>query len=187
MDSARSFGQTSGRGSPRIMPFLTLRRASLLFAWAAMLLGGSACQSLEDPVLCGQIPEGGCPAGRGGTCDDPLCASLHDCNEGAWVQVETCPVAGIGGAGGGGADGGAGGAGGQVCTPVELDHTGEALGCDPALQHPDCPAAAAETCVESACLTDCLDFYMCIQRGSEKLWTVVAWCDERGQLTLGGR
>lgn len=74
----------------------------------------------------------------------------------------------------------------MACTPVELDHEGESIGCSPDLQHPDCPAAAAETCAETACLSDCADFFMCIER-DDKQWTVVAHCDERGQLIVGGR
>jgi hypothetical protein len=146
----------------------------------------SGCQSLEDPVLCGQIPEGGCPAGRGGTCDDVLCAGLYDCGDGDWVLVADCPDPGSGGAGGGPGAGGSGGSGGMACTPVELDHEGETIGCTPDLQHPDCPVAAAETCAETACLSDCADFFMCVQH-EEKEWTVVAWCDERAQLVIGGR
>ena len=158
--------------------------------WVRLLLlvtaPAVACQSLEEPILCGQIPEGGCPAGRGGTCEDVLCAALYDCAEGTWVVVADCPGH-AGGAGGGGAGGGgAGGEGGAPCTPVELDHEGESSGCRPDLQHPDCPAAAAETCAETACLSDCADFFMCMDRG-DKQWAVVAFCDERGQLVVGGR
>jgi hypothetical protein len=160
-----------------------IRLLLLAVAWLAV-----ACQSLEDPIVCGQIPDGGCPAGRGGTCDDALCAALYDCAEGTWVVVEECPDDGSGGAGGRGAGGAGGGTGGMACTPVELDHEGESIGCSPDLQHPDCPAAAAETCAETACLSDCADFFMCIDSArDDKQWTIVAHCDARGQLVVGGR
>jgi hypothetical protein len=61
-----------------------------------------------------------------------------------------------------------------------LDHTGEVTGCTPDLQSPDCPASAAETCVASACLTDCIDFYLCTAEG----WKSVAYCDAEGQIIL---
>ena len=133
----------------------------------------------DELLLCGTIPEGGCPIGRGGSCEDVLCAALYDCLEGSWTRVETCPETSAGGAGGGA--GGGSGQGGSVCTPIELDHAGEVAGCKPDLQHPDCPAVAAETCAETACLSDCLDFFLCMRSG----WQTVAFCDERGQLVIG--
>ena len=140
-------------------------------------------------VLCEEIPEGGCPTGRGGTCDDPLCNALYDCVNGVWKQTKVCEQ-GSGGSGGGAGGGGAasgsgggldctpgGGAGG--CTPVLLDHSGEVGGCSPGLQSPDCPAAAAEGCAETACLTGCTDFFVCKADG----WAAVAYCDMNCKLT----
>ena len=72
-----------------------------------------------------------------------LCAALYDCVEGSWTSVQTCQEAA--GGGGAGGDGAEGGQGGSACTPVEIDHSGEVAGCEPDLQHPDCPAVAAET------------------------------------------
>lgn len=158
-----------------------------------LLLAG--CSDSIAPKLCDEIPAGGCPTGRGGTCDDPLCEALYDCLDGAWVLAETCNgnAAGSGGAApsttGSGAGGacppgsGAGGNGGG-CTPVTIDHTGEQGGCAPDLQFPDCPAAAAEQCSETACLTGCDAFYLCMQGG----WTMVAYCDAATcSLVVGGR
>ena len=154
--------------------------------WAA--LGIAACGSLGDDIkLCGQIPEGGCPLGRGGTCEDTACAALYDCVNGHWTQEVTC-APGVGGGGGGGT-GGAGGApvvgtGAGGCTPVTFDHSAEVGGCTPELQSPECPAVAAEGCAETVCLTECLDFFLCEKEG----WAWVAYCDElTGQLTLISR
>ena len=158
--------------------------------WLAL----SSCYPYSsDVVLCDEIPEGGCPTGRGGTCEDPLCNALYDCVNGAWKRAEVCGPPGGGGSGGSAGSGGsgaasggeggldctpaAGGAGG--CTPVMLDHTGEVGGCSPGLQSPDCPAAAAESCAESACLTGCTDFFVCRAGG----WEAVAYCDMDCKLT----
>jgi len=151
-------------------------------AMAALPVGwlAGACGSAGDVKLCGQIPADGCPIGRGGTCEDVFCAALYDCVDGAWVEVEACAGfgGGAGGMGGAGGEGGAGGAGG--CTPVMFDHTGETTGCEPDLQNPDCPAVAAETCAETACLSDCLDFYLCLKDG----WKDVAYCDPDGKFVI---
>jgi hypothetical protein len=159
------------RRSNPARPWIRLAIAALALPFALSL--PAACGDLSDNLkLCGQIPDGGCPLGRGGTCEDKACAALYDCVEGAWTPVETCP----GGGGGGGSDAGTGG----DCEKVVIDHTGETSGCVPDLQNPDCPAVAAETCVYSACLTDCVDFYLCKKDG----WTVVAYCNEEGEVVL---
>jgi hypothetical protein len=145
----------------------------LRFAFVLLFAGG--CSSSNELLLCGQIPDGGCPIGRGGTCDDHACVGLYDCVQGSWTLVEGCE----GGSGGaGGSD--AGGAGG--CEPVMIDKTGEATGCKPDLQSPDCPLVAAETCLASACLTDCGDFFLCTKDG----WIDVAYCDIDGKLVIPG-
>jgi hypothetical protein len=159
-----------------------MRAASRLgrrFAWVcAWTLGASAievstgCGSLPPVQRCGEIPEGGCPIGRGGTCDDVLCAALYDCLEGAWTEVERCerdPGTGGGGEGAGGEGGSAGG-----CLGFEVDRSDEAEGCEPELQEPDCSAAAAEVC--RPCSTGCVDFWLCASEG----WAPVGYCDETG-------
>jgi hypothetical protein len=145
----------------------------------ALLLGGCNVTPL---VLCDQIPEGGCPLDRGGTCEDASCAALYGCYDGVWERVELCQ-GNTGGAGGGapgsGGTGGAaaaGGTGGAGCTPIMFDHTDDTTGCMPDLQSPDCPAAAAEQCPGKACTTGCLDFFLCKPTG----WEAVAYCDEDG-------
>jgi hypothetical protein len=145
-----------------------------LVAGAALPAGG--CSDAPTVTPCGEIPAGGCPHARGGTCEDPACAGLYDCVDGSWTRALECSADG-------GSDGGDGGdAGpGPTCSPVTIAHVGEVTGCKPDLQNPDCPVAAAETaCRESACLTGCLDFFLCTKAG----WTVVASCDEQGDLSI---
>jgi hypothetical protein len=153
------------------------RRMLRLAALACAMLAFAACGTTDGPLLCREIPEGGCPIGRGGTCEDRLCSGLYDCVDGSWTLVTECHQGG-GGGGAGGAGAGGGGAGG--CEVIALDHTGEETGCEPELQDPDCPAAAAETCVWSACLTGCLDFFLCKSDG----WVLVAYCTEEGQVVI---
>lgn len=66
------------------------------------------------------------------------------------------------------------------CDATALDKTGETTGCAPDLQSPDCPVAAADTCAETACLTDCSDFFLCTERG----WIDVAYCTDEGSLVI---
>lgn len=150
-----------------------MSRARLAFV--SLIVAG--CASYPDPIPCGQIPDGGCPIGRGGTCKDLVCEALFDCTDGAWSLVKACPGGGAGGGGGGGAGGG-----GASCEPVVIDKTGEVKGCKPDLQSPDCPAVAAETCPQAACLTDCSDFFLCTKDG----WKDVAYCDPDGNLVIVG-
>ena len=163
-----------------------LSRGALLLAAGASLMG---CYPYDiTPELCKEaVPEGGCPTGRGGTCDDPSCDALYDCIAGVWEKTTTCDAQSTGGGGSGGqggstAGGGSGGQGG--CEPISLDHTDETTGCTPDLQSPDCPAAAAEVCSEMACLTDCTDFYVCKLEAGAPTWTPVAYCDADGQLVI---
>ncbi|WP_437691303.1 hypothetical protein [Sorangium sp. So ce176] len=142
---------------------------------ALAALAPAGCDPIAEPLLCGEIPEGGCPVGRGGTCDDDACSALYDCSDGAWTRVARCDRPGEpapdAGAGGGLEDG---------CDVVTLDRSGEASGCAPALQEPDCPADAAETCAEAACRTGCVEFFLCTEEG----WSAVAYCDEQGRITV---
>lgn len=131
----------------------------------------------EPLALCGEIPTDGCPLGRGGTCDDPFCAALYDCVDGAWTLAETCAADGGGGAGGAATGGSGAGLGG--CTPVSFDHTGEVPGCTPDLQSPDCPAEAAEDACDP-CSTGCIDFFLCTASG----WQDVATCTDAGELVV---
>ena len=154
---------------------MRIRNASLaavtcVCAW----LGFVACSGSSGVLICGEIPEGGCSLGRGGSCDDTVCVALYDCLEGNWTEVISCD-ANVGGGGAGGAGGG-GGAGG--CQQVIIDRSGEQSGCSPDLQTPDCHAFAAEAC--RPCNTGCEDFFLCLSDG----WTAVAHCNQDGQIEL---
>lgn len=160
-------------------PAILGRMRRFFFALAVMPLSIAlplACGSLPPYIPCGQIPADGCPIGRGGSCDDPVCEALYDCVDGVWRRVEACPF---------GTDAGEdanadAGLSPDACEVLVLDHKGETTGCKPDLQNPDCPAVAAETCSSSACLTDCIDFYLCTANG----WSLVAYCNEEGQIVV---
>jgi len=158
--------------APRL--FRAVIAAFAALAGAAMPAGGCSDSPVFTP--CGEIPAGGCPSDRGGTCDDTACAGLYDCVEGKWTRSVDCSTDG-GSGGGGGSDAGPD----VVCSPVTIAHVGEKSGCKPDPQSPDCPVVAAEAaCRESVCLTGCLDFFLCTKDG----WTAVATCDEEGELSI---
>ena len=162
-----------------------LRRSSLVggLACSLVLIGGlsvwsQGCANSSGIELCKEIPTDGCPMSRGGSCDDESCAALYSCVDGFWKLVETCSSGGPGGggAGAGGGSGGVGAAGG--CGAASIDKTNQAQGCMPALQSPDCPVEAPESC--APCVTGCIDFFMCVSDG----WQVVAYCTEEGDLVV---
>jgi hypothetical protein len=154
---------------------LDLRRRALLAAACLAVAVSAGCGGGSGVKTCGLIPEGGCPIGRGGTCDDAECSALYDCIEGAWTLERACSP-GAGGMGSGGAGAQTVGAGG--CEGVTIDHPGETQGCTPDLQLPDCPAAAASSC--RPCDTGCIDFFVCTEPG----WEAVAYCDAEGKVIL---
>lgn len=153
------------------------RRFVAAVAWAllAMLVVGSACTGADPLQLCGEIPEAGCPLGRGGTCDDRTCAALYDCRDGKWTLATTCEPAD-----GPPAEEQPDDEDQSDCERPSIDWAEEATGCEPDLQHPDCPASAADMCASAVCLTDCSDFFLCTDAG----WTVVAYCADDGQVVL---
>ncbi|MEQ9324773.1 MAG: hypothetical protein RIF41_36745 [Polyangiaceae bacterium] len=147
-------------------------RLGLALALAGMVLAG--CPSWPDVEPCGQLPDvSACPVGRGGTCEDRECTALYDCMGGEWSLVSECPpVAPATSDPDGAPDDDA------PCAAASVDRSGEALGCEPDLQEPDCPVSAAEGC--RPCLTGCADFFLCTTPG----WQVVAHCDEDGLVQL---
>jgi hypothetical protein len=153
------------------------RRLSLFLLAALAVAVAPGCPTLPDVVSCGQIPPGGCPVGRGGSCLDDTCDALYACVNAVWVADQVCghADAGAGGGGVGGAGGGLPDAG--ACTPVVVP-ANEYQSCTPDLQAPDCPIEAAGACQETACLSGCLDFYSCPK---SLTWTSVAYCDDDGQ------
>ncbi len=141
----------------------------------------NSCGSLGDVQPCGQIPDEGCPIGRGGSCLDLECRALYDCSEGRWVIVQTCENnGGTGGASETGNEGGSGG--GNSCETVEFDHTNE-ISCDFQLQLPECKASEAESmCQDQICNSGCEVFLMCtidVPEGVD-----VGMCDEEGFVNL---
>lgn len=162
-------------------------RALFLLSVALLvaLLAAVSCQSLPPPAVCSDIPTNGCPVDRGGTCQDVTCAAIYECLNGAWILSQTCdnPLDGGAGGGGSGIDGGAGGGlspDGGPCTMVTIDAGGATDDCMIDLMFPDCPYQAAEGCAQSACLTGCSDFYICMDGG----WYDVAYCDDNGQVVV---
>ncbi len=150
---------------------------SLIFVFPFALWAVAwGCSSGNRIERCGLIPADGCPVGRGGTCKDETCPALYDCVDGSWTLVEVCEP--IGGGGAASSSVGGGGSGGVMCNGVTIDRTGESQGCEPPLQSPDCPAAAAELC--RPCDTGCVDFYLCKRDG----WHGVAFCDEDGHVVI---
>lgn len=147
--------------------------AALLLASGAIV--ASACSG-SSVQLCGIIPDGGCPIGRGGTCDDPSCAGVYDCVDGDWTLVTACDGTGGSGSTGTMSTGSVSSASG--CMPASFDHTNEKDGCTPDLLPPDCPIVAAELC--NPCVTGCVDFFMCTSAG----WDDLAYCTEEGELVI---
>ncbi len=148
------------------------------FALASLIAASalaSACGGEAPLQLCGEIPAGGCPIGRGGSCADKTCTGVYDCVEGKWIETTACS-AGTTSSSGATSSGATTGSG--ACMPAMLDHSMETTGCKPDLENPDCPASAAETC--SPCTTGCTDFFMCETTG----WTDVAFCTDQGQLVV---
>ncbi len=159
--------------APRLVRAAVVALAALAAtAFAALPIGG--CQPSTMPLLCGEIPKNGCPLGRGGSCDDVLCAGLYDCVEGQWTLGLDCKREG---APNGSTDAGPD----ATCAPAMIAHDGETNGCTVDLQNPDCPVAAAEAvCSQSVCLTSCTDFFLCTKDG----WSLAAYCDEEGELVI---
>jgi hypothetical protein len=162
-------------------------RAVFLLATVVGVTLAASCQGLPDGRPCKDIPAGGCPIDRGGSCDDPTCSAIFLCNNGVWNIGQVCsPQDGgtAGTAGTGGGDGGNNNAActgdGGPCTEAHLNLTGQTTDCTPDLMAPDCPVEAAEGCAECACLTGCIDFYVCTAPG----WVSVAYCDDRGNLIV---
>lgn len=157
-------------------------RALWLLLPIAILAVPPSCQELPDAIPCGEIPANGCPVGRGGTCDDPTCAALFDCVDGKWTTVKQCPLPDGGPDMSDGGDAGQGGGG--VCTPTGIDTSHQGIDCMPDLEEPDCPVEAAEPCQETACLTGCVDFFLCQKLDGGVAWIDVAYCDDSGQLVV---
>jgi hypothetical protein len=158
------------------------RAALVLVACAALpTLSVVACQPNLPGIgaLCGEIPAGGCPKDRGGSCDDPTCSGVYTCLDGDWKLDKTCAPEPDAGPDSGPSDAAIDGdaADPDACTPFMFDDKDQVPYCTPSLENPpDCPSQAAEGCVEAACLTGCTDFFLCTKQG----WIDVGYCDDDG-------
>jgi hypothetical protein len=151
---------------PMVRPRVAL--VLLLAAAGGPVVAAAACQGFPTVQPCGEIPGEGCMAAAGGTCADPTCSALYECTGGEWSLVQTCPAYEAGAPDA--SDGGA-------CTPVKIDLSGLTTGCTPDLQNPpDCPIQAALGCEQSACLTECTDFFLCQSTSMGPEWVDVAYC-----------
>lgn len=158
------------------MRSLAWSRSRALFAALALSMGAAAagaCGSVDPILLCGEIPLGGCPIGRRGSCSDDTCAGLYDCVGGHWTLSRACAARD-----GGPDDGAADGADLDApCTPVSIDAASTSAQCAD-LEVPDCQIKGFQTCAENACKTECTYFYICQPAG----WLAVAHCDAQGHL-----
>lgn len=151
----------------------------------ALALGVVACGQSAPVEPCGQIPEGGCPVGRGGTCKDPTCSGTYDCEGGEWTLLEACMNGSSSSSGLPSTSSSTGSGQGGSCG-VTFDFGGlDTSGCVPDLETPDCPVLAAETC--SAC-EGCEDFFVCWSVAADcapahaPCWLNVAYCDADGSV-----
>ena len=151
-----------------------IRHVSVLLLAPLTALFFAGCPTLPPFVPCGEIPANGCPIDEGGSCDDPSCSGVFACENGVLVSQQVCPTPD-----GGFPDGGPSNDGGP-CTPLSVGAMNAGVGCMPDLEAPDCPIEAAGSCVETACLSGCLDFYVC---GADQLWIDVAFCDDEGEFS----
>ncbi len=157
-------------------------------ALAAAIFAAVACQTVPVGQGCSDIPGDGCPIDRGGSCDDPTCSAIYDCNDGQWVLAQVCPVSDAGPVEAGPiVDGGPDFDGGP-CVPVVVDGGGPGADCTPELEGPfDCDVAAA-ACYGTACITGCSDFFFCsagpCPGGTAPCWIDVAYCTDEGQLVI---
>jgi hypothetical protein len=157
-----------------------------------VLLAVVSCQGLPIAPICGEIPSGGCPEDRGGTCEDPTCTGLYECTaDNTWTEMQRCPAHDGGGGSGGSSstgggdrlDGGSDGSDSDGCTQVSIDLSGQTVDCMPDLENPpDCPVQAALGCIETACLVGCTDFWLCKTCPDGADWVPVAYCTDEGVL-----
>jgi hypothetical protein len=167
-------------------------------------VAATSCQPLPEGAGCVDIPTDGCPIDRGGSCEDPTCHAIYNCNDGKWSLAQICPDGGTGGDVGIGSGTGTGGgdAGpigeclnpttapdGGPCPMANFDLTGN-LGpdqCTPDLQLScgDCPyEVATGTCTDCICVSGCLTFYVCANRAMGMGWYEVGYCTDDGQFFL---
>jgi hypothetical protein len=129
----------------------------------------AGCQGFDEVPECSTVPAGGCPSSRGGSCDDKTCSAIYACTADGWQLQKVCDRDG-----GGDESDAEAGSDGPVCgDAVTID--GSLSTCDPnEVLAPDCPLNVAVGCPGSACLSGCLDFFVCRTEG----WVEAAYCDD---------
>lgn len=139
----------------------------------------SGCEDMPRGVeQCGVIPDGGCPKGRGGSCEDPTCQAIYRCENDVWQWVEDCPSKA---ASDGGIESDASDAEPLSCGDAQLSIE-SGTGCRPSLIVPECPIDAIKGCPALACTMGCDDFYQCTTDG----WEHAAYCDPEEGLVWTG-
>ena len=151
--------------------FVALVACVGLVAVAVAPLG--ACSDSSTPVLCKDIPDGGCPLSHGVACDDVTCAAAYACNGGTWTLDHVCPTRDAATADAstdadarapiardGGFDAPPGANGGPGCAD---------------LQPPDCTLGLALACPNNECC-GCEDLFVC----SGGSWSAWGTCSDGG-------
>ena len=133
------------------------------------LLAAIACGDSPQPIVCHDIPAGGCPSENGAACQDPSCTAAYLCNEadGTWVLDHPC-AAGEGGTSDASAD-----ASHEAATPRDASFDAPpgangGPGCAP-LEQPDCALGDVLACPASAGCCNCDDLFVC-QNGGWNHW-----------------
>ena len=129
-----------------------------------------ACSDSPQPIVCRDIPAGGCPSENGAACQDPTCTAAYFCNlaDGTWVLDHPCS----------GADGGVNGASDAAHDAHVLGPRDASIDAPPGanggpgcgtLEQPDCALGDALACPSGCC--NCEDLYVC-QGGGWNHWGV---------------
>ena len=161
-----------------------IARVVATVALVALLV--AACSSPPTPVVCKDIPSGGCPQDNGAdpcqdTCD---CRAVYDCADGKWVFDRACPAeapdacAAVqadasdapneGATRDVGIDAPPGSFGGPGCTDLEV---------------PDCSLGTALLCMGATDCCGCQDLWIC-QGGGWVPWGV---CGDAGAVPSTGK
>jgi hypothetical protein len=137
----------------------------------------AACGSSPQPIVCKDIPAGGCPSESGAACQDPTCAAAYLCDEssGTWVLDQPC-AAREGGAPDASSEAGASA---EAASPRDASYidappgASGGPGCAP-LEPPDCTLGDALACPSGCC--NCEDLFVCASGG----WSHWGLCNASG-------
>ncbi len=130
-----------------------------------------ACGDLPQPIICHDIPAGGCPSENGAACQDPTCTDAYLCNlaDGTWVLDHPCPSH----------EGGVADAASDAAHEASMLPPRDASfdappganggpGCPP-LEQPDCALGDGLACPSATGCCNCEDLYVC-QSGGWNHW-----------------